>query len=149
MLKWADDGTGAAIRLLAETVRANPKRLVLWVGAGASSWCGYLRWNQLADHFHSAFIKFVSTYDRHHAGDLLQRGLPDFFGYCQSTDRTQYFRLLAEELALRPPTAIYERFIRSVADLDCIRIVTTNIDEALEHSLGQVNTIQKLILNES
>jgi hypothetical protein len=143
MMQWRDTETAVAIRLLAATVHAAKQRILLWIGAGASSWCGYPTWSELAEQYHSAFLRLEASYDGKHGSALMLRSLPDFFGYCRFVNPQRYRRVLAETFTTKPPSLVYQRFIGAIEALGCARIVTTNVDEALEHNLVAANTIQR------
>ena len=49
MLDEHDPDTGPALRLLVDLVLSQNKQVLLWIGAGVSSWCGYPRWDEVAD----------------------------------------------------------------------------------------------------
>src|SRR5687767_8723230 len=99
MLDCDSPETRSSLQLLAETLKANRKPLVFWIGAGASKWCGYLLWGELADKFHSNFLKTESSYDRSHASLLLDQALyPRFFDYCKRVNERKYRTLLANFL---------------------------------------------------
>jgi fructoselysine-6-P-deglycase FrlB-like protein len=52
--------TQRALNELVDEARKDDHRLLFWVGAGASAWCGYPLWNTLADQFHTAFLRYES-----------------------------------------------------------------------------------------
>jgi SIR2-like domain len=143
VLRSDDPETAFAVRSLRDTVRCG-KPLVLWIGAGASSWCGYPRWAEMADHFHSAFLTSEPTYDVGAAVAALDApDLPQFFEICASASIQRYRRMLAGAFASKQADATYRRFLSATESLPIVRLVTTNVDETLEHNLRAVNTIQR------
>ena len=133
-----DTGTFAAINELCLLSENAKKPLVIWVGAGASAWCGLPLWPQLADNFHREYCRYESAYDRKKANDFLsQTCFPDFFSYCKQTSSARFNNLLVSSLkapANSPP--VYARFISALkATKQPLQILTTNVDEALEQNL--------------
>lgn len=45
-------------------IKADGRRIVLWIGAGAGRWAGYPGWEDLANQFHSRFMRLEKGYDR-------------------------------------------------------------------------------------
>ena len=72
--------TVRAARELLEEVARSDRRLVYWVGAGASAWADYPLWSDLSDIAHRTFSRYESGYDAQYGLKLLQSGnYPTFF----------------------------------------------------------------------
>ncbi len=143
MLNPSDSGTPQAIKSLVETAKINDRPIVLWLGAGASSWYGYPRWQEMARQFHGKF-KHQNGYVKRTGSQLIQsERLPEFFGYCKSVNFELYQQELVETFQARHSEPVYSYFIRALKWFDNLKIVTTNVDEALEHNLAVTNTIQR------
>ena len=120
------------------------KPLLAWVGAGASSWLGYERWNQVAERFHGTFLRTEARYPRTEASHALDgERYPDVFQRCRDTNPQRYKALLADSFRPRQTTPVYERFLAALKMADRLSIVTTNIDEALERSLPEFVLVQR------
>jgi len=143
MLDGNDKETLYAIRQLEELVATAAKPVVLWVGAGASAWCEYPLWRDVAAAFDAQFAKFEAGYSRLRAHDALSTGDHlSVFQICSETNRARYNNLLAETFAARPVTALFRRFIDALKRISPLHVLTTNIDEQLEQNLPGVVTIQ-------
>lgn len=102
MLDGGDIGTFHAVRLLCESISENTKPILFWIGAGASSWSGYLRWDELADYVHSRFLRSEAHYNKQAANELLNsRKYPEFFQLCIEVNRQRYLSLLVNSLKPR------------------------------------------------
>jgi NAD-dependent SIR2 family protein deacetylase len=142
MLDWADSETKLNLRLLVETCRRPDARVVIWVGAGASSWCGYPRWPELAEKFHRHFARFEPTYDRAIGLRHFEaRRFPELFQECSNANRWHYHTMLVKELAPRLPTSVYERLLRALRALPSPMLITTNADELLEKNIPLAETV--------
>jgi len=89
MLDGNDKGTFFALRLLRDVVDKRHKPIIIWAGAGVSKWCGFLNWQETADHLHGQFRKFEPEYGgwpilprgtRLRLSTIETRGVPDPFG---------------------------------------------------------------------
>lgn len=144
MLDSNDLATIRAVRLLFDEVARGPaaKPLVLWVGAGCSSWCGYPRWGELAEGLHSAFARYEPEYNRNLGLELLKaERFPEVFQTCRDTSSRRFYELLSAELFSREPTPVYHRFAVALRAIEPIQIVTTNVDELLEKCLPAATTV--------
>jgi len=142
-LFYDEDETGFALNELDSLVRAGNRPLVLWMGAGASTWAGYPLWLDVASTMHSSFAREERTYDRSLTEQLIKNDqYPALFEQMRLANASKYFTMLADRFAPRVYTPIYERLIRVVSSYSPLHIVTTNVDEALEHSL-QIQTVQR------
>jgi len=144
MLDPNDKQTTCSIRALRDIAREQKSPLIFWIGGGVSKWCGYPLWRELADTFHSKYLRSEGRYDKSRALTLLESGpLPEFFQLCQSTDRKLYYQQLADSFTPRPFRPVYSRFLELVRRNEPLRIVTTNVDEMLEQNLPNVATLQR------
>ena len=136
--------TVRAVRELLEEVARSDRRLVYWVGAGASAWAGYPLWNDLSEIAHKTFSRYESGYDAQYGLELLQSGnYPTFFEKIKSASPQKYNRLIKDQFTIREPTPVYSRFLSAVSSIQPIRLITTNVDEMLEKGLEGVQTVQR------
>jgi len=139
-----DSQTFDSLKKLWGLNRDSKKPLLLWVGAGASSWLHYERWPELAERFHRAFIRADSSYERAAAVHDLDAGnYPAVFQRCFEANSRLYLSLLAEAFGPRTTEAVYERFLNALRQLENLQIITTNVDECLERSLPNVDLVQR------
>ncbi|HXA63599.1 MAG TPA: SIR2 family protein [Bryobacteraceae bacterium] len=123
---------------------SNRKPLLIWVGAGASSWLGYERWEGVARVFHRSFIKSVASYRRVDANRALAREeFPTVFQLCYDADPQRYRSLLAGSFSPLPMKPVYTRFLDALTRIDGASLVTTNVDEMLERSLPGFELLQR------
>lgn len=135
MFDFSDPDTSTSLQELDRLARAGAS-VVIWIGAGASRWAGYPSWGDVARAVHRAFIKRVPAYPRDRALELLKATKwPALFDLCASADRSRYLEYLLESLKGSAPVAPYSRFLKALQQLAPIYIVTTNVDEQLEHAL--------------
>jgi SIR2-like domain len=133
MLNADDPGTFFAVKELRKLVETSPKPLVIWLGAGVSKWLGYPLWKEFARDIRRDFQKNVANFDNDEAVRLIEASsFPVFFQQCRDLDRARYFSVLSQAFLPRPITAMYERLVTALAKIAPVRILTTNIDEALE-----------------
>ena len=144
MLDAKDKQTLCSLRLLNDLVRQSSKPVLLWVGAGASAWAGYPLWGELAESFHRQFLKYEAGYNKAGGLQLLDaKQYPRFFQLCRDTQDTRYYKTLAESFGPKKAEPVYERFIGALAALQPLQIVTTNIDEMLEHHIPAAAVVQR------
>lgn len=142
MIDSTDIATVRSIRLLFDEVRRGGKQIVIWVGAGASSWCGYPRWPELAEKFHSDFIRYEPHYDAVRGLDLLQaKQFPELFQVCRTTNNQRFYQLLSANFAPRLPTPVYRRFADALGAISPLFVLTTNVDELLEKNFPAATTV--------
>ncbi len=130
--------TFAAINELCSLSSKSKKPIVVWVGAGASAWCGLPLWSQLADLFHKEYGRFESSYDRKSGNEFLSKALfPEFFSYCKQINAARFNNFLVASLKTSAnPPPVYARFISALKTTKPpLQILTTNVDEALEQNL--------------
>ena len=144
MFDAKDTQTLYSLRELQRIAAENVRPVVLWVGAGASKWLGYPLWNELAEKFHKEYAQYEKAYDLIDGWRLLSANdYPGFFSYCKTTDSQRYYRLLAKIFGARAISPVYRRFVSLLGQLNPLYLLTTNVDESLEKTLPQANTIQK------
>lgn len=144
MLDASDAETGKALLSLFDLVVNEKKRLIFWIGAGASSWCGYPRWDEFAENIHSHFFRYERQYDKNSGCALLESGLYlEFFQLCQETNPQSFYRVLVKNFPPKSPTPVYTRFIHEIGKIQPLQILTTNVDELLEKSLPNTITVQR------
>lgn len=132
------------LNLLISEVRAGKKPLVIWVGAGASTWSGYPLWNELAARMHSDFSRTESHYDSVQGAGQLENGhLPELFQALSDANSTRYLAALAAQFQPKSVTPVFERFIQTLSSIQPLALLTTNIDEAIERRVPEVPLLQR------
>lgn len=143
MLDSSDIQTFYSLRELYEVIKDGEKPIVFWIGAGTSKWCGFPLWYELAENFHSNFLKTESDYNKQTAADLIEtQSFPDFFQYCKDINPQKYNRLLTNFLSPKSVTPVYSRFLDNLRAISPLYIITTNVDEMLENNLEGITTVQ-------
>ena len=143
MFDASDPQTVKAVRALRVAVVERTRPLVLWLGAGTSRWCGYLGWTELAQSFHSAFLRRAPKYDQDLANTFLsEQDLPAFFQVCKDADVSIYNSLVVQSFGAPRPTPVFDRLILLLSSVSPLFLLTTNVDEALEKRLPYI-TIQR------
>jgi SIR2-like domain len=133
-----------ALKRLRDIVVEGSRPIVFWIGGGASKWCGYASWKELAEYLHSVFSSRQYRYDKADAGRLLSSGdLPGVFSICRNADLAMYHRALASSLGPRPATPVYDNFVQLLTSFRPLYVLTTNIDEALEQRISSAAIIQR------
>ena len=144
MLDGNDKGTFYALRLLREVVDKRQKPLVIWVGAGVSRWCDFPSWQETAEIVHRNYRRFGAEYDRVTGERLIQEiKFPELFELFRQTNPQRYNRELVTLFGSRVPTPVYSRFLGILRAIAPLQIVTTNIDETLEHNIPSADTVQR------
>lgn len=142
MLDSSDIEAVRAVRLLFDEVGRSDHSCALWVGAGASSWCGYPLWPELAGRFHSDFLRYEPEYDRNRGLELLKaKSFPELFQVCRDISVHRFNRLLSSGFAPREPTPVYRRFVQAISQMAPMCVLTTNVDELLENNLPAAATV--------
>jgi len=140
----SDQETSAALNSLTTVVRDQSRPLIMWVGAGVSSWAGYPNWLDLAAEMHSKFSREESGYNKGLSSQLLNEAkYPQLFEQMRIANQHRYFTFLSTRFRPQVTNGVYKRFIRAICNLSNTYIVTTNVDEALERSLPDHSTIQR------
>lgn len=139
-----DPETIGALNALESVAASGRRPLVVWLGAGASKWAGYLLWEELADHMHRRFARETSTFNKETASSLLaEKAYPELFEEMRTSDSALYYFCLTEAFAPRQPTPVYERMLRVLDRIEPMHILTTNVDESLERHLPEPEVIQR------
>ncbi|MGO9254755.1 MAG: SIR2 family NAD-dependent protein deacylase [Bryobacteraceae bacterium] len=142
----ADPQTFDSLKLLwGLATNTDHKPVIIWVGAGASSWLGYERWAEAAERFHRAFLRKASARYMAEAGSaaLKAEDYPRLFQLCFDASPETYRSMLAQSFAPKPMQPVYRRFVEAVNRLEGVSVVTTNVDEMLENSLPGFQVLQR------
>lgn len=138
MIDFSDPDTPTSLRELVR-VATSGRPIVFWIGAGASRWAGYPSWDEVAKRVHRDFVRRVPGYDHDHGLTLLATPkFPELFDLCSRANRQRYLESLLESLRPTAPVRTYLRFLAAIQRTSPVRIVTTNVDEELEHRLGPI-----------
>lgn len=125
-------------------IKANGRPIILWIGAGAGRWAGYLGWEDLANQLHGRFLKLETGYDRiGGATAMAEKNFPKVFSLCKSTNSNRYYTLLSESLSLRELSPVYVRMIEALKEMHPVQIITTNVDMSLDKNLDQIPSIDR------
>lgn len=139
-----DQETHKALNSITAVARDQTRPLIIWVGAGVSSWAGYPFWFDLADKMHSEYSREELNYDKVLSSRFLKEAkYPELFEQMCVANQSRYFTFLSDQFRPQHTTGVYKRFIRTLYKIPNVYIVTTNVDEALEHSLPEHITIQR------
>ena len=112
MFQGDDKETFHSLRLLRDVAEDKTRPIIFWVGAGASAWCGYPLWEELAGQLHQRFLKYEPQYNASSAVALLrERRYPEFFSYCSKISQNSYFSALASAFSARQASPVYGRFV--------------------------------------
>src|SRR5713101_1269589 len=126
MLSWDATTFDSLKKLWGLANTSNRKPLLIWVGADASSWLGYERWEEVAHRFHRSFIKNTSKYrSADGAGALARKDYPAVFQLCFDADAQQYRSLLARSFSPRQVKPVYKRFLDALQRIEMTSIITT------------------------
>lgn len=136
-----------SIRELFDHIPDKSKHIVFWVGAGASSWCGYPRWPELAEIFHSQYVRYEPAYDAKTGLTLIStKKFPELFQACRDISAQRFYSLIVSSFPAREPTPVYQRFANTLRGVSPSCIITTNVDELLEKQLPGVATVSQFDL---
>ncbi len=140
----SDQETYNALNALIATAQNSSRPLVIWIGAGASAWAGYPGWQEVAGRMHTLFSRQEPSYDKSVAARMLSESrFPELFEQMRLTNQPRYFATILEAFGPKPSTGVHARLIRTLRLISPIRIVTTNVDEAIEHNLAELETVQR------
>ena len=143
MLNGNDKETFYALRVLRDLMAERRKPIIIWVGAGASMWCGFPSWQETAARVQLSYRQFEPGYDKVEGQRLFQQGkFPELFELLRETNSRRYNRELAVLFTSRTPTPVYGRFLAIIKALTPLQIVTTNVDEMLERNLPAALAVQ-------
>jgi hypothetical protein len=147
MIDSIDPQTVVSCRLLRRAVENRQTPIVLWIGAGASAWNGFPGWTELARLMRREFFQSHVEFDNDKALEFIDHDLPAFFKLCKNLDSAHYFRYLVNCLGPRSTSILYRRLIDQIKNIKPAQILTTNVDETLEQSLGPIRVVQKTDLS--
>jgi len=144
MLNASDLETVVSLRRLQDVVTTATRPLIFWIGAGSSRWLGYPSWKDLTLGIRRDFWCNVPGFDNRRALELLNKeDFPAVFQMCKDLDTPRYHRFIAETFVPRSPTGTYRRLISLLAEVGPLFMLTTNVDESLEHHVSTVATVQR------
>lgn len=133
----SDRETYAALQALTAATESRQRPIVFWIGAGASAWAGYPLWQELASKMHTKFSREANQYDHFAAAtELTENRFPDLFERMRLSDHAMYFNTLVQAFSPLPQKAVYARMVRALQSIEPLNILTTNVDETLEHQLA-------------
>lgn len=144
MLDWTDAETVFGLRTLRELVLHKSRPLCIWVGAGASRWCGYQGWREVAELANQEYVRHEASYEHAAAADgLTANDLPAVFAACRRASLVRYNTFLARTFAPKTPSPVYRRFIAALTGIRPLFVLTTNVDELLEKNLPDTTTLSR------
>jgi hypothetical protein len=89
------------------------------------------------------FLRFEPNFENTIAMGLIgTQRYPELFEYCRNLDKQRYFRCLASLFAPRPMTPLYQAFVKQLSKISPLQILTTNVDESLEHNISSATLVQ-------
>ena len=93
---------------------------------------------------HGQFAREVGSYNKNTASALLTaKAYPKLFEEMRTSDSSLYYSYLVDAFAYRQPTPVYRRLLLALDQVAPTGILTTNVDESLEHHLPGRETIQR------
>jgi hypothetical protein len=144
MLDGSDKSTFHALRVMRDVLNQNKKPIIIWAGAGVSKWCGYPTWSETAQDLHSEYLKSELAYNAQEGVRYLDsQDYPGLFDCLRNVNARRYHSKLVSLFAQRPSTPVYDHFVDLLSGIKPLCIVTTNVDESLEHHLPQATTVQR------
>jgi SIR2-like domain len=144
MLNADDPATYPALRRLARIATTSERPIVLWIGAGASSWLGYPSWEELTRGLRKSFFQEVHGFDNDCAmTHINKKEFQAVFQMCKDLDPPAYHRFIVDSFVPREQTDVYKTFVGLLRKISPLFVLTTNVDEMLEKSLLQTETVQK------
>lgn len=148
MLNADDPASYPALRRLARIATTGERPIVLWIGAGASSWLKYPSWEELTRRLRKSFFQEVHGFDNNRAmAHINKQEFPAVFQMCKDLDSASYYRFVVDSFVPREPTGVYKTFVGLLQKISPLFVVTTNVDEMLEKSLPQAETVQRTDLD--
>lgn len=144
MLNADDPTTHPAVQRLARIATTNERPIVLWVGAGASSWLGYPPWEELTRALRRSFFREVHGFDNDRAMTHIdKKEFQAVFQMCKDLDPPAYRKFIVDSFVPREQTNVYKTFVGLLQKISPLFLLTTNVDEMLEKSLLQTETVQR------
>jgi hypothetical protein len=139
----SDRETYAALAALTAAAESGSRPIVFWIGAGASAWAGYPLWKELASKMHTRFSRETAHYDCSEATiELTEDRFSDLFERMCLSDQSLYFKMLVQAFTPLPTKPVYSRMVRALQLIEPLHILTTNVDEVLEHQFTDAITVQ-------
>ena len=136
--------THSAIQRMASIAKDAHKPLVLWIGAGASTWAGYPTWADLTLSMHSSFSREEPAYDREAAKGLLDNSdYPAIFQLMKMSNISKYYNDLTNIFGPKNVSPIYNRFIQAIHRISPLNVLTTNVDESIERHIKSPELVQR------
>ena len=143
MLNADDRFTVASLNSLKDAVRQG-RRLVVWVGAGASRWADLPSWHDLAKQMRKTFARNTPDFPNDLAeSHITSKAYPELFQLCKDLDIKLFNSTLLRQLSAPAINPIYKQFIDRLRKITPARIVTTNVDLCLEQQLGPIDVIER------
>lgn len=120
----------------------DPTRLVLWVGAGASRWCGYPLWSEFAEQLLRTYRREKIELPEDQIRSQLESGkYPNIFETLKECNRQIFSREIIQTFSPREISPVFRRLISSLLRLENIQIITTNYDTLLERNIDRAQVI--------
>jgi len=143
MLNADDRFTVTSLNRLKDAVR-DGRRVVAWVGAGASRWAGLPSWHDLAKRMRKTFARNITDFpDDLAESRIASEAYPELFQLCRDLDIKSFNSTLLRELNAPAISPLYLQFIDRLRKIAPGRIVTTNVDLCLEQQLGPIDVIER------
>lgn len=144
MLNADDRETQVSLAQLRQVISERSRPIVFWIGAGASRWIGYPSWKDLALELRREFATYVASFDNSTALQLINKEFyPELFQLCKDSDSARYHRFLTNAFLPKQVTEPYKKFIGLLSKIAPLYVLTTNVDEVLEHNLPMSATLQR------
>ena len=144
MLNADDQETGISLRQLRDVVSTGTKPIVFWIGAGSSRWLEYPSWKGLTLQLRRDFASNVLSFNNQQALEFINKErFPEVFQLCKNSDPARYRRFIADAFLPRKPNDSYMAFVNLLTKIEPLYLMTTNVDEVLEHSLPLSVTLQR------
>lgn len=142
MINTSSNDSVKALYELLEDMPSTDKPILIWVGAGASAWCGFKRWGDLAEYLHNSFKRCEGKYDASiGSASLLIQDYPAVFQLLKTANPQRYAKMITSELSVIPPSPLFLRFCNALNKVTPVCVLTTNIDEMLEKHLQETSTV--------
>ncbi|MCA8950168.1 MAG: SIR2 family protein [Planctomycetes bacterium] len=124
----------ALTRLLSD-YREGSRRLIVWVGAGASRWNNLPIWKELTTLLEVAFQHSPGLPYRELRATIEAGDLASAMTMFKAADLSLYTRTITKALTPRHQTRLYARFLRVLDAVAQGTIITTNLDDSLDKGL--------------
>src|ERR1035437_10059343 len=95
MIKTISNDSVKALFELLEDMTSTDKPILIWVGAGASAWCGFKKWGDLAEHLHNSFKRYEGAYDADIGlASFLNQDYPAVFQLLKTSNPQRYAKMI-------------------------------------------------------